>query len=45
MQSYAAGRALAEKMVTGRYQSIDLGPLSATRFRDGRAIPGETWVI
>ncbi len=45
MQSFAAGRALAEKMVTGRYQTIDLAPLSATRFRDGKAIPGETWVI
>lgn len=45
MQSYAVGVALAELMVKGRYETIDLGELSGDRFKNGKAIAGETWVI
>lgn len=45
MQSFAAGRGIAERMVLGRYETIELESLSAARFRDGKNIPGETWVI
>jgi FAD-dependent oxidoreductase domain-containing protein 1 len=45
MQSYAVGVALAERMVRGRYETLDLGALSGARFRTGQTIPGETWVI
>ena len=45
MQSYAAGLALSELMVKGRYETIDLASLSAERFLNGKAIPGESWVI
>lgn len=45
MQSYAVGIALAEKIVHGRYESIDFEELSAERFVSGRSLSGETWVI
>jgi FAD-dependent oxidoreductase domain-containing protein 1 len=45
MQSYAVGVELANLIVTGRYQSLDLSELSADRFRTGKKIPNETWVI
>lgn len=45
MQSFAAGRGLAEWMVKGRFESIDLTPLSGDRFLQGRSLEGETWVI
>ena len=45
MQSYAAGVALGELIVKGRYETLDLSELSGDRFVNGRAIPGETWVI
>jgi glycine/D-amino acid oxidase-like deaminating enzyme len=38
MHSYAAGRALAEKMVRGRYELVDAEPLSAARFETGRLV-------
>jgi glycine/D-amino acid oxidase-like deaminating enzyme len=38
MHSYAAGRALAEKMVKGRSEIVDIEPLSAGRFETGRLI-------
>ena len=44
MHSYAAGLALAERIVTGRYQTIDLGPLSGGRFSRGESVR-ETLVI
>jgi hypothetical protein len=45
MQSYGVGIALAEFMVKGRYETLDLTELSGDRFRSGRSIPSETWVI
>jgi sarcosine oxidase subunit beta len=45
MQSYAVGIALAELMVKGRYEALDLGELSGDRFVNGHSIAGETWVI
>jgi FAD-dependent oxidoreductase domain-containing protein 1 len=38
MHSYAAGRALAEKMISGRYEQIDAEPLSSSRFETGRLV-------
>jgi glycine/D-amino acid oxidase-like deaminating enzyme len=38
MHSYAAGRVLAEKIVTGRYELVDAEPLSASRFETGRLV-------
>ncbi len=45
MHSYAVGVALAELMLTGKYQSLDLAPLSGDRFQKGQTIPHESWVI
>lgn len=45
MQSYAVGIALAELMVKGRYETLDLNELSGDRFANGRMIASETWVI
>jgi glycine/D-amino acid oxidase-like deaminating enzyme len=39
MQSYGAGRGLAELMVHGRFTSLDLSLLSGDRFRKGQLIP------
>lgn len=44
MQAYGAGLALAERMVRGRYETIDLTELSGLRFAQGREIP-EKFVI
>lgn len=41
MQSYAAGRALAELILKGRYQSIDLSMLSGERFQSGEMLSEE----
>lgn len=41
MQSDAAGRALAELIVTGAFQTADASPLSGDRFRTGRLQPEE----
>jgi FAD-dependent oxidoreductase domain-containing protein 1 len=45
MQSYAVGVALAELMVKGKYETIDLSMLAADRFANGKSISSETWVI
>lgn len=39
MHSYAAGLALAEKMVNGRYESADVEQLSGSRFSTGMLVP------
>ena len=44
MQSYAAGLALAEKIQFGKYESLDLEPLSAERFSRNQLI-NESLVI
>lgn len=44
MHSYAAGLALAELMVRGRYETLDLTPMSGARFESGRLLH-ETAVI
>ncbi|NDG84552.1 MAG: FAD-binding oxidoreductase [Proteobacteria bacterium] len=45
MQSPAVGVALSELIVKGRYETLDLGELSGSRFKSGRTIASETWVI
>jgi len=45
MQSYAVGLALAELMAMGRYETLDFAELSGSRFKFGRTIASETWVI
>ncbi len=39
MQSYAAGRGLAELMHTGKFQTLDLRGMSSERFRTGQLLP------
>jgi glycine/D-amino acid oxidase-like deaminating enzyme len=45
MQSYGVGIALSELIVKGRYETLDLNELSGNRFKSGRTIASETWVI
>jgi sarcosine oxidase subunit beta len=44
MQSYAGGLALAELMVGGRFETVDLSEFSGARFQEGRLVH-ETQVI
>jgi len=39
MQSYSAGRGLAELMQTGKFQTLDLAGMSGDRFRTGKLLP------
>jgi sarcosine oxidase subunit beta len=41
MQSWAIGRGIAELVTAGRYETLDLAPLSRTRFERGDLIPEE----
>jgi hypothetical protein len=38
MHCWSAGRALAELIGSGRYQTLDCAPLSGSRFSQGREI-------
>ena len=38
MHSYSAGKALAERIMKGKYESLDISQLSAARFDTGRLI-------
>lgn len=45
MQSYAVGIALAELMTKEEFVTLDLSDLCGSRFKSGKSMPGETWVI